>query len=157
MRLVISLGLTVALVAGLGVACGGGGSSTPPDLTKTYDTISFYPGSSVDGGPVAPAGIIRYQVKDFVNDRRMAVLSPNITREQVLDYFSQDLPKRGWTKEDPPKPRTQVMKDYCKNPIYTCLSFTKDDIRLIVSAPIQLGLNPEQTQGISYHIHLEKK
>jgi hypothetical protein len=68
------------------------------------------------------------------------------------------VPKLGWEKEHLPKPKAKDMQNYCSaSGAVTCLSFTKEDVRMIVSAPIQLQLNPIATQGVSYHFHLEKR
>jgi hypothetical protein len=148
LALVFALSLAV-----LAAACGG--SSEPKNLTNIYDTMKFFPGSTIDGGPAAPAGLAKGNIGTFKNDRRMFIETATITKDQVLDYYSQELPKLGWKKEDPAKPKAQDMKNYCSARFVTCLSFLKDNVRMIVSAPIQLQLNTLSAQGVSYHFHLE--
>jgi hypothetical protein len=148
--LALALALSAAVLA---AACGG--SSEPKNLTKIYDTVRFFPGSTIDGFAVPPAALARGNIATFKNDRRMFVASSTVTKDQVLDYYSQELPKLGWKKEDPAKPKAQDMKNYCSAGFVTCLSFLKDNVRMIVSAPIQLQLNPQSAQGVSYHFHLE--
>ena len=148
--------LLLGAAAVLAVACGG--SSKPLDPTSIYNTITFFPGSTIDRGPVAPAALAKFDIKTFKNDRRMFLASASVTKDDVLNYYSQELPKLGWEKEDPAKPKAKDMQNYCSAaPAITCLSFTKEGVRMIVSAPIQLQLNPSATQGVSYHFHLEKR
>lgn len=140
----------------LSAACGG--NSEPKNLQAIYDTITFFPGATIDGpnnGAVAPGGLTQGDINTFKDDRRMFIASTTTTREQVLDYYKTEIPKLGWNVEDPPKPKAKDMKNYCSVDFVTCLSFVKDDVRMIVSAPIQLQLNPIATAGVSYHFHLE--
>ncbi len=149
---------TALAAAALAVACGG--ASKPIDSAAIYDTIPFYPGSTTDGpnnGAVAPATLARGNIETFKHDRRMFVTSATITKDDVLNYFAEEIPKLGWEKEDPPKPKAKDMQNYCSASFVTCLSFTKDGVRMIVSAPIQLQLNTLSTQGVSHHIHLENR
>lgn len=155
-RSLIILALALLLSSAvLSAACGG--SSEQKDLTSTYDTFAVFPGSTIDGIGAAPATLVKGNIKTFKNDRRMFIASSDATEEQVLAYFSKELPKSGWKKEDPPKPKAKDMKGYCPISYVTCLSFTKGDIRMIVSSTLQLQLNPLSTQGVSYHIHLESR
>ena len=151
--------LLLGAAAVLAVACGG--SSKPLDPTSIYNTITFFPGSTIDGpnnGAVAPAALAKFDIKTFKNDRRMFLASSTVGKDEILNYYAQQLPKLGWEKEDPPKPKAKDMQNYCSaSSVITCLSFTKEDVRMIVSAPIQLQLNPSATQGVSYHFHLEKR
>ncbi len=152
--------LAVALLVGAAAvhaACGGG-SDTPQDLTSIYETITFFPGSTIDGGPVAPAALSQGDIATFKNDRRMFLASSTATKDEILNYYAEQLPKLGWEKEDPPKPKAKDMQNYCSSQgLITCLGYTKDNVRMIVSAPIQLQLNTLATQGVSYHFHLEKR
>jgi hypothetical protein len=153
-RLLVTIALALALSSGvLAAACGG--NSEPKNLTAIYDTITFFPGSTIDGGPVGPAGLSKGNIETFKSDRRMFIASATVTKDQVLDYYSKEIPKLGWKKEDPAKPKARDMQNYCSAGFVTCLSFLKDNVRMIVSAPIQLQLNPLSTQGVSYHFHLE--
>ncbi len=150
--------VVLSLLVGATIAAACGGSSKPLDPTSIYNTITFFPGSTIDGGPVAPAVLSKFNMNTFKNDRRMFLASASVTKDEVLNYYAQELPKLGWEKEDPPKPKAKDMQNYCSAVgAITCLSFTKEDVRMIVSAPIQLQLNPIATQGVSYHFHLEKR
>jgi hypothetical protein len=93
----------------------------------------------------------------------MFIASSALTKDEVLDYYSTELPKKGWEKEDPVEPNAEEMQNYCSasdatpgtGSFITCLGFVKDDVRLIVSAITPLQLNPIATQGVSFHMFLE--
>jgi hypothetical protein len=148
--------LLILIAAVVLVAACRSDDKAPDDLTAIYDTITFYPGSTIDGGPVAPATLVLGHMETFVNDRRMFLASSSTTKDEVLDYYAKEIPKLGWEKEDPPDPQAEDMQNYCAAGFVTCHSYIKDDVRMIISAPIQLQLNPISTQGVSYHFHLER-
>ncbi len=165
--------LLLATLCGVVAPGCGGGDEEAADLRPILDTLPVFPGAAIDGpnnGANAPALLVQGDIEHFSNSRRMFVASATTTQTQVLDFFREEVPKLGWELEDPPDPNTPEMAGYCATPppitvegtpieqgrIVTCLGYTKDDVRLIVSAPIQLQLNPISTQGASYHLFLEE-
>lgn len=170
-RLLLALPVLV-LLAGFAVSCGGE-DEEPADLRPILDTLPVFPGSAIDGpndGANGPALLVEGEIESFRNSRRMFIASATTTKEQVLDFYRAEIPKLGWEAEDPPDPNTDEMVAYCapappitvegtpveQADLITCMSYTKDDVRLIVSAPIQLQLNPISTQGVSFHLFLEE-
>ncbi len=151
--------MLLALMAALVFVTGcGGGDDEPENLRDIYETLAFYPGSTIDGpndGAVGPATLVRGDIETFKNDRRMFLASSSVTKDDVLEFYAEEIPKLGWEKEDPPDPQAEDMQNYCSASFVTCHSYIKDDVRMIISAPIQLQLNPISTQGVSYHFHLE--
>jgi hypothetical protein len=159
------------LGAALAVACGGAGDvGRVEDPNAIFDAFPLYPGTDLDGAPAPPAGLVGGDIHHFDDDRRFFVAGPNPTQGSVLAFYSEEVPQLGWEVEDPVKPRIEEMKNYCPKmalsdatagtplgSFVTCLGFVKDDVRMIISVPIQLQLNPIAAQGVSYHVHLEPR
>ena len=49
------------------------------------------------------------------------------------------------------------MRDYCTLTWVKCGSFVKNHVRVVVSVPLPLNLNPAAGEGANYHTHLEKE
>lgn len=137
---------------------GCGGSDEPRvDLTPVADSIPTYPGARLHSEAVPPAGMHAGKRSDYTYDRLFSVYgADNIPQETMLDFFRGRLPEQGWVIEDPMgTPSKKQFESYCQGQITKCASFTKGNIRAIISSPIRLSFNPTSTNLNNYHVHLE--
>jgi hypothetical protein len=148
MLLIALCGLLVA------VACS---DSEPLDLTPVRDSLPVIPGSviNLEGGP--PAGLVKGDLEVFKYDRRYFAGGHQVTREQLLDFYKEEMPKQGWELEEPTTSRYEEFRNYCNAQFISCLGYVKEGARVIVSAPIQLSLNPIAPEGANYHLHVEER
>ena len=152
----IGMLLLAALEATL-VACGGGGK--PVDLVPVRDALPVFPGASLASTGTAPPGLLNGKPAQFTVDQQYFIAGFEITREDVLAFYRQELPKQGWKETDPKTAsKNAYMDGYCSaSPWISCVSFVTDAVGLIISAPMPLGLNPITATGSSFHIHLEAR
>lgn len=146
--------LSVAVAAVVG-ACSSG-SSTPPDLSSTRDTLPVYPGASVVSEGVRPNTVVEGSSNLFSYDR-LYVVGGAPKQEEMLSEMTTLLTQAGWQQESATKSHSTGIRYYCSLAYVKCASFVKDGVRAVVSVPLPLNLNPAAGEGANYHTHLEKQ
>lgn len=140
-------------LGGVLVACGGGGS--PPDLTPVRDALPLYPGASVVQQNAPPRPITSTNPKQFLYDR-LYLVGGLATQEDITNGMKTALGQAGWQQEEPTKSQSKEIRRYCELVWVQCESFLKEGVRVVVSVPLPLSLNPAAPQGANYHTHLEQ-
>jgi hypothetical protein len=147
----------LALAVAVLVACGSSGA--PADLLAARQTMLLYPASEARGTGKPPPGF--YQIdhpRHFAADATYFVPVSD-EHDAIQQFFKTELPKAGWTVEDPPVlSQDDQLASHCQTPGFvTCESYTKDNVRTIIVTMITLSFGGGGREGSNYHIHLERK
>jgi hypothetical protein len=116
----------------------------------------MYPGASVVSQGVRPNTVVEGNDNLFSYDRLYVVYGlPQ--QDEMLNRMTELLAQAGWLQDEQATSRSEGMRYYCSLGYVKCASFTKEDVRAVVSVPLPLSLNPVAPQGSNYHTHLEKR
>jgi hypothetical protein len=147
--------LFALLLIGL-AACAAGGP--PANLVAAQQSMPAYPDSEARGTGKPPPGFYKiHHPKDFAADATFFVAGSE-SSTAIQQYFLTELPKLGWTVEDPPVPsHDDQLAPYCQSPGFIiCKSYTKDKVRAIIVTIISFSLGGSAPDGTGYDIHLEE-
>ena len=150
----------VVLLALLAGACAGESSKPTQEVLDARDTAPMFPNAELARSGLPPPGLgAAAEDRDFYSADQTYFVDAQDAQEQILQFFRTEMPKQGWTLEDPAVPsRNEHMADYCTNPRFImCLSFVKAGVRAIISAPVSFSLSSSGPQGSNYSVHLEAK
>jgi hypothetical protein len=155
---IVLLLLSLVLLA---TACDGDSSPKPSaELLAARQGIPQYELSEPRGEGSMPPGF--YDTDDqgaYAADATYFVGIPD-AREDIARFYEEQMPKLGWTWEDPPVPsRYEQLASYCATPGWvTCVSFSNETVRGIIVMPLTFSFSGGVgREGSAYHIHVEEK